>query len=230
MPIDDGMATPRLTWELPHRVRVAYSTRADGDQHDPLARSAFLSRLGLSSAAHLRQVHGISIIEADRCGALGSGDALIGDGAIPLIAFGADCPGIVIAAPDILGTAHAGWRGAAAGIATILARQVASRSHHRADSWTAFIGPGISQERYEVDAPVLAARVWPASALGSARTPDRRQLDLAEALACDLRAAGIDRIIRSAVCTASQPGLYSFRRDGGGASPSAVQALVAWRI
>ncbi len=207
-------------------MRVAYSTAADGDQRDPVRREEFVRRLFADRRLVVpRQVHGIGI------GDDGTGDLSAADGVVtadPLVAigaYGADCPGVVLAAPDALGIAHCGWRGTAGGMVPELVRALAARSRHPPTAWTAFIGPGIGGPRYEVDAPVLTARTWPPAALAPAARAGHAHLDLATALAADLRTAGVSAVQVSGVCTATDPRLHSFRHRGAGV----VQVLVAWR-
>jgi copper oxidase (laccase) domain-containing protein len=90
--------------------------------------------------------------------------------------------------------------------------------------WHAFIGPGISGTQYEVDAPVLTARTWPATAVRPGRT-GRAWLDVPEAIAADLVTAGVTQVVRSGICTSSDPRLWSYRQRGAGQ----VQLLAVWR-
>ena len=213
-------------WGVGHGVRCAYSTAADGDLRQAPARAAWLARVGCPwPCAVARQPHGAVVAEAV-AGALPDADALVSaDPRLALAAFGADCPGLVLAAPDALGIAHCGWRGTAAGIVGNLVAAVAARSRQPSATWRAFIGPGISGARYEVDAPVLAARSWPAAALRPGRA-GQAYLDLARAIADDLRHAGVADVAVSGVCTFDDAALRSHRRGDRGA----VQALAAWRV
>jgi copper oxidase (laccase) domain-containing protein len=104
-----------------------------------------------------------------------------------------------------------------------LVAALARRSRHPPARWTAFIGPGISGARYEVDAPVLTARAWPASALVPG-APGRAWLDLPAAIAHDCAAARVTSLVRCGLCTAGDPRLRSRRRDGAGM----VGMLAAW--
>lgn len=222
------MATlPKLSWALPYGVRVAWSTAADGDQRDASQRTAFArTQTGGRPLIVPKQVHGVVVVLHDAPD-LSQADGLVtADPKVALGAYGADCPGVVIATPDALGIAHCGWRGTAGGMVVQLcaALEAISRSPH--GEWHAFIGPGISGPRYEVDGPVLAARAWPVSALAPSPSPGRAFMDLAAALSADLHAAGIPAVGLSGICTATDPRLHSFRHQGAGL----VQMLLAWRI
>lgn len=221
-----GNILPELRWSLPHNVQVAYSTVADGDQRDRDARHTWLASHGVSRCVVPRQVHGIRIVQADADrDALAQADGVVG--AQPDVAigvFGADCPGLVLVAEDALGIAHCGWRGVAGGIVAQLAASMRTVTASEPARWHAFIGPGIAGRNYEVDQPVLDARVWPSSAVNPARVGHAR-LDVAETIACDLATLGVTNIQRSGICTQEDPRLWSYRQRGAGQ----VQVLVAWR-
>lgn len=212
-----------MRWRV-RDVGLAFSAIADGDMHHPAARAAWLARHGRAPVSVLRQVHGTAIVtagSADR----GEGDGMVAsDPAATLLVFGADCPGVAVIAPDALGLAHCGWRGTAAGMATRLVAAVAGLSRHPVATFAAFIGPGIAGDDYEVDAPVLGARAWPAEAVRPGRE-GHAWLDVGRALDADLRAAGIAEIVAAGVHTSRDPRLWSYRARGAGL----VQALAAWR-
>ncbi len=211
---------------MPPDVRIAFSQAADGDQRLPARRGAWIVSLGISRLAVPRQVHGTVIVDAGASAAeLDRADGLVSDDPrLALGVFGADCPGLCIAAPDALGVAHCGWRGVAAGIVTRLVDALAARSAHPRSRWHAFIGPGIRGPAYEVDAPVLAARAWPIAALAP-RANGRASLDLPTAIIADLAHAGIAHATASGRCTHEDSRLHSYRWDG----PGITQLLVAWR-
>ncbi len=216
-----------LLWTLPDGLRLAYSTRADGDQRDPAARARWTRALGIAVPVVVPgQVHGNLVQRLPAAPAqLALADGLASaDHGLALGVFGADCPGLCVTAGGAMAVAHCGWRGTAA---FIVARLVAALDgltavpRHR---WQAFIGPGISAPCYEVDDPVLSARSWPAAALGGGR-PGHAHLDVGAAIADDLGALGVTAVTRCGVCTAGDGRLWSYRRRGAGP----VQLLVAWR-
>jgi YfiH family protein len=147
------------------------------------------------------------------------GDAIVT--ATPGIAVAiltADCAPILLADPEagVIGAAHAGWKGALAGItdSTIAAmeRLGARRSHI-----TAVIGPTISQAVYEVG-PELHER-YADEDRGNAKffAPSRRSghhmFDLPRYLAGRLAAAGLTTIADLAVCTyREEERFFSYRR------------------
>jgi copper oxidase (laccase) domain-containing protein len=216
-----------LRWSLGRDVRLAYSTAADGDQRQASRREAWLAGMGLSGSGVVpAQIHGAVVVDAGDVAGLAGADGVVGP-RVPgrvIGVFGADCPGLCLAAPDALGVAHCGWRGTATGIVAALVAGLRRHSPHDPATWQAFIGPGIAGDLYEVDAPVLGARIWPAEAVTPTHHPGRALLDLPLAIAADCRAAGITRIAGAAERTGRDPRLHSYRRNG----PGLVQMLAAW--
>lgn len=72
---------------------------------------------------------------------------------LPIAIFTADCLGLVFEGADVIGVAHAGWRGLDAGIleATVEAMRALGSSPHRVTA-----GPGIRRCCYEVGPEVAA--------------------------------------------------------------------------
>src|SRR5690606_18746899 len=70
----------------------------------------------------------------------------------------ADCLPVVVASTDAkaLGAAHAGWRGLQAGVLEAM-MEALRRKHPAAPGWQAWIGPGISQDFFEVGMDVYDA-------------------------------------------------------------------------
>jgi copper oxidase (laccase) domain-containing protein len=223
MPIAAG---PTLRWSVGHGVLAAYSTAADGDARTLAPRARLLAGWrgpGACIVAH--QVHGARVARVDPGQDPGAADGLVTTAPIALGVFGADCPGLCIATPGALGVAHCGWRGMAAGIVPALVEALAAAvPDDPRGSWQALIGPGIAGCDYQVDAPVLTARSWPHQAL-TREGGERALLDLAEAIAQDCAALGVDRVQRSGINTRRDPRLHSHRRAG----PGVAQLLAAWR-
>jgi polyphenol oxidase len=215
-----------LVWTMGADVRVAFSHIGDGDQREATARARFLARVGCRRAcAYGLQIHGAQVAIADPLRPPPPADALITDDRdIALMAFGADCPGVCLVTPDAIAIAHCGWRGTAAGIVASVVGALDAITREPRPTWRALIGPGIAGADYEVDAPVLAARTWPPSAVTPAR-PGRCLLDLRCAIAADLERAAIDQVEVVDVATSQDPRLWSYRKRGAGM----VQGLVVWR-
>jgi polyphenol oxidase len=115
----------------------------------------------------------------------------------------------------VIGAAHAGWRGALAGVleAAIAAMETLGADRSRI---VAGIGPMINQKNYEVGAELVAqfAKADAANArFFTAGRPGHAQFDLPGFIASRLAAAGIAQVEDLAVCTYADPKLfYSFRR------------------
>lgn len=220
-----------LVWQLPG-VCIANSRAVDGDQRDPDRRAAWLARQLARQQCLARsvvvpqQVHGTLVVDAEASKAERQrADGVVsGDPRFALGAYGADCPAVCLMADDALGIAHCGWRGTAGGIVPNLLNAFARCTRLPRSSWRAFIGPGISGTRYEVDAPVINARVWPVGSV-RATTTGHAQLDLTLAITADLVAGDVSAISTASVCTFDDQRLWSYRRCGAGQ----VQLLALWR-
>ncbi|WP_424831283.1 peptidoglycan editing factor PgeF [Ruegeria sp.] len=129
----------------------------------------------------------------------------------------ADCQPVLFADPDanVIGAAHAGWRGALDGVleATLVAME--SLGAHR-ENTIAVIGPTISQSAYEVGPEFLDD--FMASAPENSRffangQGDRLQFDLPAFGLHKLREAGVGHAGWTRHCTYSDPDrFYSYRR------------------
>ncbi|MHA1114355.1 MAG: polyphenol oxidase family protein, partial [Alphaproteobacteria bacterium] len=176
-----------------------------GSDDDPAAvaenRSRALARLGGNATALVtaNQVHGIEVVTVTRpwpSGAPPSADGLVTRGrGIALGVLSADCAPVLLADADaeIIGVAHAGWKGALAGIVEATVAAMAANGAHRVRIRAA-IGPCIAQASYEVGAEFAAtfAEADPASpAYFIPGAGDRRMFDLPGYVAARLRRAGI---------------------------------------
>jgi YfiH family protein len=138
----------------------------------------------------------------------------------PALAIGvstADCGPVLFADPQarVIGAAHAGWRGALAGVleATVAAMEQlgAARSHI-----VAAAGPMIRQPNYEVGAELVERFL--ADDPDNARffapgKPGHAMFDLPGYVAARLRRLGLAAIDDLALCTYADPGrFYSYRR------------------
>ncbi|HET7679138.1 MAG TPA: peptidoglycan editing factor PgeF [Xanthobacteraceae bacterium] len=146
---------------------------------------------------------------------------------VPGLAVGvstADCGPVLFADPHarVVGAAHAGWRGALAGVleAAIGAMERLGAERGRL---VAAIGPTISQRNYEVGNELVEQ--FTRADAGNARffvagRPGHAQFDLPGLIAARLARAGIGRVEDLGVCTYADPRLfYSFRRTTHRAEP-----------
>jgi polyphenol oxidase len=181
------------------------------------------------SVLNAYQVHGARVLlvgpDTDpRSLAQSHADALVTTSSrIGLAVRAADCLPVVLADTEagVIGAAHAGRVGLAAGVLTAVVEQLRSLG---ARSLRAWIGPHICGRCYEVP-PELSAeycrRIPAAQATTSWGTPS---LDLGNAAAVELGQRGCD-VVRVDPCTLTTPSLHSFRRDG---ASSGRQAGVIW--
>jgi YfiH family protein len=177
----------------------------------------------------LTQVHGIVAVPVDAPWAPGAGpraDAAVTRRAgIALGIVTADCAPVLFADPDaqVIGAAHAGWRGAVDGIleATIAAMVALGADPARI---AAAVGPCIAQASYEVgpdlrDA-VLARRPDDQRFFQDGIRPEHWQFDLSGYCADRLRAAGLGQVEEVGADTqADADRFFSHRRRtlaGGG--------------
>ena len=128
----------------------------------------------------------------------------------------ADCLPVLLAdeAAGVVGAAHAGWRGLAAGVieATVEEMRVAPKS------LIAWLGPAIGPRVYEVGEEVRAAFLARDARAASAFVPNRPGhwlLDLYAVARQRLGALGVTRVYGGGYCTYSDSARFpSFRRDG----------------
>jgi len=163
----------------------------------------------------MRQVHGarVACAAADESP---EADAIFTDS--PLIALGAlvaDCAPVLLADPvtRLIGAAHAGRHGMAAGVVPALVAAM-TRAGASPARMRAVIGPAICGRCYEVPGRMrdqIAAAV-PASACVT--RDGRPGLDLRAGLRSQLAALRVGLVSDDPRCTAESPELYSYRRDG----------------
>jgi len=151
----------------------------------------------------LHQVHGTDVVHVTEPWMPGNGpraDAMVTDRrGVALGIVTGDCAPVLLADPDagIVGAAHAGWRGAVAGVleATLAAMTALGATPGRV---TAAIGPCIRQASYEVGADLRGMVLGHDSAAARFFAPGRRdlhwQFDLPGYCAARLAAAGVGAI------------------------------------
>jgi YfiH family protein len=178
----------------------------------------------------LEQVHGTRVATIDAVPAADAPDVPATDAVVTALpgvgiaVLAADCVPVLLADPTagVVGAAHAGRAGAAAGVlpATVAAMEALGA---RRDALEVLLGPAICG-CYEVPAAMRAevdARL-PGSAVRTRRgTPG---LDLRAGLYHQLTELGVARIGGDPRCTRETPDLYSHRRD----PRSGRQAAITW--
>ncbi|WP_031434061.1 peptidoglycan editing factor PgeF [Methylomarinum vadi] len=174
----------------------------------------------------LRQVHGSRVIKADRVNGVEEADASYSDRAgIVCVVLTADCLPLVFtnAAGSIIATAHAGWRGLAAGVIERTIEAMGSRD------LLVWLGPAIGPERFEVGSEVR--RVFlnksPDFAVAFKESRGEKWLaDIYQLARITLRQQGVERIFGGNYCTVMEAErFYSYRRDG----ETGRMATLIWR-
>lgn len=186
---------------------AAFTTANDGDvRSDAGARERVAEAIGVSSEwATVHQVHGDRVMLVDAPGSAGEADAMLSTTpGLPLAVFTADCVGVVIEGDRAVGVAHAGWRGARAGIVRRLVDAFGSAG---VEPRIATIGPHIRSCCFEVG-PEVAAEFEGHLTETTWGTPS---VDLAGQVRASLE--GID-VADLGVCTMCGDDTFSHRRDG----------------
>ncbi|MEX2199223.1 MAG: peptidoglycan editing factor PgeF [Burkholderiales bacterium] len=191
-------------WPAPARVRARVTTRGEADPPLPAA------------PAWLRQVHGTRVVDAALARDEPQADASVArtPGAVCVVKA-ADCLPVLLAddSGSVVGAAHAGWRGLAAGVleATVEAMRVPP------GTLMAWLGPAIGPARYEVGAEVrdaFLARDTAAERAFTQNRPGHWLLDLYAVARQRLAASGVVRVYGGTLCTYSDPARFpSWRRD-----------------
>ena len=188
----------------------------DHVEDDPMAvaenRALLLDAVGLGSTRllTLNQVHGDVVLALDddaaaaweevaRAGAAGADGVAVAVPDVTALLCFADCTPVIVVSPSgAYAVAHAGWRGALAGIpakavAALTALDVRAGRAVDPSEYNAYVGPHIGADGAD-------------------------HLDLEAAVRASLAEAGIapERIASSGECTACRDDLYfSYRKSGG---------------
>ena len=233
----------KADWSAPPSVHALTTTRdinvgnRKGEAWAAVAASRRVVQAAtLGNAGHLQwldQVHGDGCIRADAgsCQSVPQGDAAwTNERGVGLAIHSADCVPVALATADgqSIGAAHGGWRGLTGGV---IASLVSAMRHDGSQSpLSAWIGPAIGPDAYEVGedvhAAVLAAtsRSLEGQFFRAAGKPDKWRLDLFALAEWLLRQAGVERIACKRICTWSNAHLYSHRREGA----TGRMATVVW--
>jgi YfiH family protein len=130
----------------------------------------------------------------------------------------ADCGPVLLAdtRARVVGAAHAGWRGALAGVVAATVEAMEGLGAQRAHI-SAALGPMIQQANYEVGAEVIdlfnAADSRSARFFAPSARPGHALFDLAGFIVSRLEQARVGQIENLGYCTYADPGrFYSYRR------------------
>jgi polyphenol oxidase len=126
----------------------------------------------------------------------------------------ADCAPVLFADVDagVVGAAHAGWKGALAGV-TDATVELMERRGARRGRIAAIIGPTISQANYEVGAEFLERFQTASQFFKPSIKPDHYMFDLPGYLTDRMRAFGVGSVTDLRLCTyADEARFFSYRR------------------
>lgn len=238
-------------WHLPPGVRAAFTTREGGvsaapwnslnlgahvnDAPDAVATNRARVREILRLPAEptwLRQIHGTAVSNLDADLPALEADAAVTSrrGRVCAIMV-ADCLPVLLASRDgeRVAAAHAGWRGLAAGVLEASVRAIGMPG----SQLTAWLGPAISRDHFEVRDEVRAAFVSDdagASGAFARNECGRWQADLVALARRRLARLGITDISGGEWCTFADPvRFFSHRRDGQSLGNSGRMAALIWR-
>ncbi len=221
-------------WPAPRGVRALSTTRHGGvslgpwaslnlGDHvgdDPVAVQANRQRLRQllpDEPRWLRQVHGVGCIDAASPDADRTADAAFTrQRGVVCVVMTADCLPILFCDDQatVVGVAHAGWRGLAAGVieSTVSAMEIPGAN------LMAWLGPAIGPRAFEVGDEVRAAFVAFDGAASEAFVPaagGKWLCDIYLLARQRLARLGIRRVTGADFCTAGEPQrFFSYRRDG----------------
>jgi len=227
-----GLITP--DWPAPANVKTLQTTRLGGTSSAPydslnlgdhvgdaplaVARNRMLlNSLLPSEPVWLEQVHGTRVVDAGAAACLPQADACITRQRNAVcVAMTADCLPVLLCDTQgsVVGAAHAGWKGLAAGVieAAVRAMGVAP------EELIAWLGPAIGQDAFEVGTEVRAAFIGAQPQASSAFIPGRDGkwfADLYRLASLRLNMLGVTRIYGGGYCTyRERERFFSYRRDG----------------
>ncbi|MES2899187.1 MAG: peptidoglycan editing factor PgeF [Pseudomonadota bacterium] len=200
-----------------------------GDDDAVVERNRAILQQGLPGRpAYISQVHGVVVVDAAQVGAdkpVLTADASIASApGVVCTVMTADCLPVLFADLEgkVVGAAHAGWRGLAAGI---LGETVTAMRKAGAGELTAWLGPAIGPQQFEVGPDVLDGFLASAGS-GADETalraafrdypgrPGKYLADIYALARVFLQGQGVTRVSGGSYCTASDAArFYSYRRD-----------------
>jgi len=189
-----------------------------------------------SSPIWVEQVHGTRVLDAQSLVGqpIQQADGLVTSRAGQVLGIlTADCMPVILASDtsQVLGLAHAGWRGLVDGV---LGNTVAAMRKRQPElgRWRAWIGPCIGPQAFEVGDDVRDAFLASNPAFAGCFTkhvaPHKWHCDLPSIAKVQLLELGAESVTWCGFCTATDPAqrFYSYRRDG----QTGRMATVAWLV
>lgn len=219
-------------WPAPARVKACVTTRAGGvslapfdslnlgDHVEDSPEAVSENRRRLTDTfsiepAWLRQVHGVTVVEADPAQVVEADGSWTGTPAIACTAMTADCLPVLFCdrAATRVAAAHAGWRGLAAGVleATL------QRLNLAPSEVLVWLGPAIGPQAFEVGPEVREAFVQQLGATADAfvpsQNPGKFMADIYLLARLRLAEQGVTAVYGGGLCTVTDPRFYSYRRN-----------------
>ena len=222
-------------WPAPANVKALQTTRLGGISaapydslnlglhvgDDPVRvnrNRQMLEPLLPSEPVWLEQVHGTVVANADAAACRVQADACIARqrGAVCVI-MTADCLPVLLCdeAGTVVGAAHAGWKGLAAGVIEATVKEMGVEPH----KLMAWLGPAIGPHAFEVGEEVRANFMAHDAKADQAFTAHgaegKYHTDIYLLARQRLNALGITRVYGGTLCTFHQKDkFFSYRRDG----------------
>jgi hypothetical protein len=192
-----------------------------GDQPEHVSRNRAILCAGLpSEPVWLSQVHGTAVADLATVPPRQVPEADASLSTVPgkvCLIMTADCLPVLFCDADgkTVAAAHAGWRGLAAGV---LQTTVAAMRAAGAGELSAWMGPAIGPEQFEVGEDVRTAfqqQGAPDAFQPIAGKPGKYLADIYALARYVLQQAGVQQVHGGEFCTVSDPArFYSYRRDG----------------
>jgi YfiH family protein len=220
-------------WPAPKGVRALITTRGGGvsvGEHGSLnlathvgddiaavaENRARLRRHVPAEPVWLNQVHGIAVVAADGAAPGATGDAAVARCAATVcVVMTADCLPVLLCdqSGSVVGVAHAGWRGLAAGVIEATVGTMGAA----AGEILAYLGPAIGPASFEVGAEVRAAfAAYDPKAVRAfqAKAHGKWLADLYVLARLRLADAGVTQVFGGEFDTYAQPlRFFSYRRS-----------------
>lgn len=236
-------------WPAPRNVRALFTTRNGGvssgkyaglnlgdhvgDDPSTVAQNRALLRSVLPDEPRwLKQVHGTTPIQVDDVDSIVEGDAALSQRAgIVCAVLVADCLPVLLCdhAASVVGVAHAGWRGLAAGVIESTVASMLSVGNQQTPLM-AWLGPAIGPGHFEVGEEVREVFVRHDQNAALAFAPHAHEKWLADLYLLArqrLAQAGVTEVYGGGECTFSDPArFFSHRRDGKTGNTGRMAGLI----
>ena len=232
-----------LQWGAPQQIKTMITNRHGGFSQPPFDSLNLGSHVGddpttvkknrealkivlPNEPIWLNQVHGTQVIDAD-CrndwSDVPSADASVTSTPRKVLAImTADCLPVLLASSDgkVVGAAHAGWRGLAAGVIEQTVALMRSKQTQQAQTQSdiiAYLGPAIGPHAFEVGSEVrdifMAQNPASAACFEQLKENGKYLADIYGLATLRLNALGVEQIEGGDECTLQNPDYFSYRRD-----------------